>query len=87
MKKSYPKKEAIDILQTALNKKDGKTDFPEEEITSSDLAEMAAELNISKKQLEQASNEINETREKNRDEVYPEVVATRWLRGTLMHFL
>lgn len=83
MKNSYPKKEAIDILQRALNKKDEGTESSSEVITSSDLEKMAAELNISKIQLEQASNEITETKEKNRNEMYPEVVTTRWINGKL----
>lgn len=83
MKNSYSKKEAIDILQRALNKKDEGAESSSEVITSSDLEKMAAELNISKIQLEQASNEITETREKDRNEMYPEVVTTRWINGKI----
>lgn len=83
MKTSYSKKEAIDILQRALNKKDEGTESSGELITSSDLEKMAAELNISKIQLEHATHEITETREKNRNEMYPEVVTTRRINGKL----
>jgi len=81
MKESYTKKEAIEILERALSKKDQETEISNELLTSRDLEKMGTELNISKSELEQAATEITSTREQNRNELYPEVVTTRWVNG------
>jgi len=83
MKDFYSKKEAIEILERALNKKDQETETYNELITTNDFEKMAANLSISKAQLEQAATEIISTREQNRNEMHPEVVSSRWISGKL----
>src|SRR5690625_6200309 len=78
---SYSKKEAIEILQRALNKKDSDQEPGEEMINSEDLESMAAELHITKSQLEQAVTEIRTTTEKRRGDIFPQAVTTRWIRS------
>src|SRR5690625_3296471 len=80
---SYSKKEAIEILQRALNKKDSDQEPGEEMINSEDLESMAAELHITKSQLEQAVTEIRTTTEKRRGDIFPQAVTTRWIKGRL----
>lgn len=85
MKDSYSKKKAIEILERALSKKDKKSDAPNDLFSASDLEKMAADLDISKTELEQAATEINSLKEQNRNEMYPEVVTTRSINGKLTH--
>src|SRR5690625_4501585 len=80
---SYSKKEAIEILQRALNKKDSDQEQGEEMINSEDLESMAAELHITKSQHEQAVTEIRTTTEKRRGDIFPQAVTTRWIKGRL----
>lgn len=83
MKDSYTKKEAIEILQRALNKKDADLESAAEVISGGELEKMATELHISKTQLEQAATEISNTREQKRGDVFPQVITTRWINGKL----
>lgn len=83
MKDSYSKKQAVEILERALSKKDSKADTPIEFIRSDDLEKMAAELGITKTDLDQAATDVNSTVEKNRSDLYPEVITTRRINGTL----
>lgn len=83
MKDSYSKKQAVEILERALSKKDSDTNIPVDLITGDELEKMASELGISKVDLEQAATETNSTVEKKRNELYPEVITTRRINGTL----
>lgn len=80
---SYTKKEAIEILQRALNKRDRDSEPAGELIKDEELISMAADLDITKEQLEQAAMEINNTVEQKRGDVFPEAVASRWIKGRL----
>src|SRR5690625_7929223 len=80
---SYTKKEAIEILQRALNKTDSDQEPGEEMINSEDLESMAAELHITQSQLEQAVTEIRTTTEKRRADIFSQAVTTRWIKGRL----
>ncbi len=83
MKDSYSQKEAIEILERALTRKDEEAEAPNNLIKIGDLEKMASELNISRVELERASTEVSGTIEKNRNEIYPEVVTTRWINGSI----
>lgn len=83
MKDSYTKKEAIEILQRALNKKDADLDSAADVISGDELKKMAAELHISNTQLVQAATEITSIKEQKRGDVFPQVIATRWINGRL----
>lgn len=83
MKESFSKKETVEILTRALTVKDQKADKPLESIDLKDVESMAGEFGISKEELQKAVTEVTQTREHKRDELYPEVVATRWIEGRL----
>lgn len=91
MKESFSKKEAIEILTRALTVKDQKADKPigsmgfndDESMELKDVENMAGEFGISKEDLQKAVTEVTQTKEYKRDELYPEVVATRWVEGRL----
>ncbi|MCH8556662.1 MAG: hypothetical protein LAT84_02515 [Balneolia bacterium] len=83
MKQSYSQQETIEILKRALTAKDKKEEESDDVLTITELEKMAFELGISKAVLQKAAAELSQTREQNRDETFPEVVATKWIEGRL----
>lgn len=83
MKNTFSKKDAVEIIKRALTVKDREGEEPEEQFTRADLEKMAGEFGITGTDLNRAVVEIDQTRERNRDGLYPEVVTTRWISGRL----
>lgn len=83
MKQTLSKKETIDILKRALTTSDREADRNEGELTFADLEKMAEEFGISKMELQKAATEITQTKEKNRADLFPEVVTSKWISGRL----
>jgi hypothetical protein len=83
MKQSYSQKETIEILKRALTVKDSEADDPDGQLTINDLEKMAAEFGISKTDLQKAATEITQTKEQSRQDLFPEVVTSKWIDGRL----
>ncbi|MFH5883575.1 hypothetical protein ACG2F4_04635 [Halalkalibaculum sp. DA3122] len=83
MKDSFSKEETIQILERALTAKDRRTDKLDADFNFTDIQAMAEEFGISGKELQKAAAEVTQTKEQNRDQLYPEVISTRWIDGQL----
>jgi hypothetical protein len=83
MEEHYSKKDTVEIIKRALTVKDREAEEQEMKFSTSDLVKMAGEFGIPDADLKKALVEINQTKEQNRDDLFPEVVTSKWISGRL----